>query len=292
MSSEWHPPAELPDLRRAGVIALDTETRDAGLLRRRGSSWPCADGHVCGVSVAYRADGAIRAHYFPLRHPDSENFDREQIIAWLRSLIASDVRIVAQNGVYDFGWLRSDLGISMPPSERLEEIGALATMVDENRFSYSLDSLCAWRGLPGKDESVLKEAVVLHGFPRKAKPQACIWQLPARFVGAYAEADAANTLALFESLDPVLEREGTRAAYRLECDLLPMVLEMRRRGVRIDTAATEHAGGSLLRKRDAVFAELSARLGINVGMDEIGRTRWLTETFDLQKIAYPAHREG
>ena len=39
----------------------------------------------------------------------------------------------------------------MPPADRLEEIGALATLVDENRFTYSLDALCAWRGLPGKD---------------------------------------------------------------------------------------------------------------------------------------------
>jgi hypothetical protein len=231
MSSEWLPPAELPDLRRAGVIALDTETNDAGLLAKRGSSWPWGDGHVCGVSVAYRAEGA-RSHYFPLRHPDSANFDREQVIAWLRALLASDVRIVTQNGVYDWGWLRSDLGIEMPPSERLEEIGALATLVDENRFSYSLDSLCAWCGLPGKDETLLKEAVLLHGFPKKAKPQSCIWQLPARFVGTYAERDAVNTLALFENLNPVLDAEGTREAYRLECDLLPMVLEMRRRGVR------------------------------------------------------------
>jgi hypothetical protein len=39
--------------------------------------------------------------------------------------------------------------------------------------------------------------------------QAHIWQLPARYVGAYAEADAANTLALWEDLDPVLDREKT-----------------------------------------------------------------------------------
>jgi DNA polymerase I-like protein with 3'-5' exonuclease and polymerase domains len=210
----------------------------------------------------------------------------------VRELIASDVRIVTQNGVYDFGWLRTDLGIEMPPAERLEEIGALATLVDENRYSYSLDSLCAWRGLPGKDERLLKEAVLLHGFPRKTKPQACIWQLPARFVGPYAEADAANTLALFESLNPVLNRENSRAAYRVEVDLLPMVLEMRRPGVRIDTTAAERARDTLLAKRDAAFEDLSEKLGVNVGMDEIGRTRWLAETFDLQGIAYPRTAKG
>ena len=292
MSSEWRPPTELPDLRRAGIIALDTETKDGGLLANRGSSWPWGDGFVCGISIAYHADDAIRAHYFPLRHPDSANFDRKQLIAWLRELIASDVRIVTQNGLYDWGWLRADFGIEMPLSERLEEIGALATIVDENRYKYGLDALCAWRGLGGKDETLLKEAAIAHGFPKKVKPQAYIWQLPARFVGPYAEADAANTLALFESLNPILDREDTRGAYRLEVDLLPMVQEMRRRGIRIDTAAAECAREQLLQKRDTVFAELSEKLGANVGMAEIGRTKWLAETFDQQKIKYPRTEKG
>ena len=67
----WQPPSELPDLRRAGIIAIDTETCDEGLRADRGSAWPWRGGYVCGISVAWRDDGGIRAHYFPLRHPDS-----------------------------------------------------------------------------------------------------------------------------------------------------------------------------------------------------------------------------
>jgi hypothetical protein len=54
-------------------------------------------------------------------------------IDWLKNLTTSDVSIVTQNGLYDFGWLRSEADIRMPPSERLEEIGALATMVASPR---------------------------------------------------------------------------------------------------------------------------------------------------------------
>jgi hypothetical protein len=64
--SVWQPLAELPDLRRADIIALDTETNDEGLRADRGSAWPWRGGYVCGISVAYRADGNIRAHYFPV----------------------------------------------------------------------------------------------------------------------------------------------------------------------------------------------------------------------------------
>ena len=90
----WHIPPELPDLRRAGLISIDTETKDEGLHADRGSSWPWRGGHVCGISVAWRADGEMRAIYIPLRHPDSDNFDPAQVYRWLKDLVASGVRIV------------------------------------------------------------------------------------------------------------------------------------------------------------------------------------------------------
>ena len=146
-SSGWQIPKALPDLRRVGIVALDTETNDEGLRADRGSAWPWRGGYICGISVAWRDDSGIRGNYFPLRHPDSENFERENVTRWLKDHIAAGVRIVTQNGLYDWGWLRADLGITMPPSDQLEEIGALATLIDENRFNYGLDALCAWRGL-------------------------------------------------------------------------------------------------------------------------------------------------
>jgi hypothetical protein len=216
--SDWQPPTELPDLRRVGIVALDLETRDDGIGAEHGSAWPWGGGHVCGVSVAYHADGDTRAYYFPIRHPDTANLDREQVFRWVRDLVGSGVHIVTQNGIYDFGWLRTEGGIAMPPAEHLEEIGAAATLIDENRRSYSLAALCAWRGITGKDETLLLQAAAALGAPKKVKPQTLIWRLPARYVGPYAEADALATLALFESLVPELDRENLRPAYRLEVD--------------------------------------------------------------------------
>jgi DNA polymerase I-like protein with 3'-5' exonuclease and polymerase domains len=292
--TNWQPPTELPDLRRVDKIALDTEENDEGLRADRGSAWPWHGGYICGVSVAYLADGEIRAHYFPIRHPDTNNFDPPQVFAWLKDLAASGVRIVTQNGLYDWGWLRSDAGILMPPAERLEEIGALATLIDENRFNYGLDALCAWRGLPGKDTTALEKAVRAAGFKvsKKNPLQSYIWRLPARYVGLYAEADPAATLALFENLNPILDKEGTRAAYRLEVDLLPMVHEMRRRGIRIDQSAAEQARDHCLQKRGQALTELSEQLGTPTGMEEIASRKWLVQTFDAQHIDYPRTEKG
>jgi DNA polymerase I-like protein with 3'-5' exonuclease and polymerase domains len=297
MNTGWHPPSDLHDLRHVDVLAIDTETNDEGLRAGRGPGWPWRGGYIVGISLAWRADGAIRAIYIPLRHPDSQNFDRDQVIRWLRDLIASGVKIVTKNGLYDWGWLWADFGIEMPPAEQLEEIDALATMVDENRFKYSLDALCAWRGFPGKDETLLLAGCDALGLiparKRKGfKPQSVLWQLPAPYVGPYAEIDSVRTLELSESLNPVLDREGTRDAYRLEIDLLPMVHQMRRRGIRIDISAAEQARDLILAKRDAVLADLSEKLGSAVGMEEINGRKWLISTFDRLGIKYEYTEKG
>ena len=120
MASDWRTPTELPDLRRVDLIAIDTETKDDRLRADMGSGWPFRSGHLCGISVAYRAEGELRRFYFPLRHPDTQNFAPEQIYQWVREHIAADVRFVTQNGLYDWGWLRAEADIKMPPAERLE----------------------------------------------------------------------------------------------------------------------------------------------------------------------------
>ena len=285
----------MPDLRRVGIIAIDTETNDEGLRADRGSAWPWHGGYICGISVAWRDESGIRGNYFPLRHPNSENFERENVARWLKDHIAAGVAFVTQNGLYDWGWLRTDLGVAMPPSDQLEEIGALATLIDENRFTYSLDSLCAWRGLPGKDTALLEEAVKAAGWAGRKKTinvAEHIHKLPAHLVGPYAEADPIATLGLFEDLNPILDQEGTRAAYRLDMDLLPMVHEMRRRGIRVDQSAAEQARDYCLQKRDQALAELSEQLGTHVSMDEIASRKWLVRTFDAHGISYPRTEKG
>ena len=93
---------------------------DEGLRADR-VSLAMADGHICGISVAWREGGEIRAIYIPLRHPVSDNFDPVVVYRWFKDHVASDVRFVTQNGIYDLGWLRSEAGIVVPPAERLEE---------------------------------------------------------------------------------------------------------------------------------------------------------------------------
>jgi DNA polymerase I-like protein with 3'-5' exonuclease and polymerase domains len=294
--TEWRRPDALPDLRRVDLIALDTETKDDRLQAGKGSGWATGETTIKGIAVAHHANGEIHPNYFPISHPDSPNFPPEQVFQWVRDHVApGGPRIVTMNGGYDWGVLRSEAGIVMPPPERLEEIVALATMIDENRFSYSLDNLCAWQGLPGKNEdelrAIIKARLNIKCGIRKNKPQAYIAQLPAQFVGPYAETDAAQTLALFEKLYPKLNEEGTETAYRLEVAQLPITHEMRQRGIRADATAAERNHILLLQKRDGVLAKLGELVGHPVDMEDINNVKWLAATADRFGIKYP-HTPG
>jgi hypothetical protein len=138
MTNAWRRPDALPDLRNAGLVALDTETDDRRLQADKGPGWATGESNIVGISAAHRINGEIRGYYVPIAHPDSDNFDREQAFQWLRDMVAAEVRFVTQNGLYDWGGLHAEAGIKMPPGDRLEEVGAAATLLDENRFSYSL----------------------------------------------------------------------------------------------------------------------------------------------------------
>jgi hypothetical protein len=198
----WTAPSHLPDLRRVdnNLVAIDTEENDEGLRADRGSSWPWHGGWICSLPVAWREGGEMRAIYIPIRHPDSVNFDPVTVARWLKDHIVAGVRFVTLNGPFDWGWVGTDLGVTMPPSSQLEEVGVLAALVDENQLKYSLDALCARHGLPGKDMALLEKACKAAGFKitKKTPAQSYIWQLPARVCGPYGEGDAINTLSLYD----------------------------------------------------------------------------------------------
>jgi DNA polymerase I-like protein with 3'-5' exonuclease and polymerase domains len=283
--SNWTTPA-IPDLSAAREVAIDTETRDGGLNDGLGPGWATGNGHLCGVSVAWNGCSV----YLPIEHPDSQIHDRGFILNFLEALYARhDLKLVFMNAQYDLGWIWHEFGL-LPPSElgRIDDVGAMAVMVDENRSSggYSLDGICQWQGLPGKDEMMLREAGAAYGFGGKALKQN-IWRLPARFVGPYAEADAAQTLAVTGKLRVAMEQEGTTNAYQTEADLIGCCFEMRRRGIRVNTSAVGQSIVTLRERRDEVLDEISKRLCRRVTLNDIRSSKWMEVTCADEGIEVP-----
>lgn len=272
--SNWVTPTALPDLRGRAVVALDTETKDEGLSTARGPGWAYGAGFVCGVSWA--AEGS--SGYVPIRHPDTDCTLGGNVSEWLKDLVSSGTRLVFHNASYDIGWLLMGLGVLLPASA--DDTQAMAVMLDETRMGnrpYSLDSVAAWQGVSGKDEKLLEDAAFAYGTTSKGR----LWRLPARYVGPYAEQDAVTTLGLLHQMEGQLKAQDVWDAYRLECDLVPMVVEMRRRGIRIDLDHAYETQRRFAQTRDDILSEIGRNLAIGraVTMKDVGSPQFMNKIF-------------
>ena len=128
---EWVMPDGYPDLSYAKEVAIDLETRDPNLLSH-GSGWARGDGEVIGIAVAVGAD----SWYFPIRHQNGGNLDAKQTLAWVKDLCSIDRDYIMHNALYDAGWLWRE-GIEV--KGRIIDTMIVGALLDENRFSYSLN---------------------------------------------------------------------------------------------------------------------------------------------------------
>lgn len=282
--TDWEAPTRLPDLSGATMVALDIEARDDGLKHKRGPGWVYRAGWVCGV--AYAADTG-ESGYIPIRHVDTECMDESVVMGWVDRLHRTK-RCVYHRAIYDLGWLSTVGGVSLP--EKLEDTMVLEFSLDENQLTYNLDDVCRRRGVPGKDESTLRQAAEAHG----CDPKADLWRLPGRYVGPYATQDAVATLELFRRLRPMLEAQDCEEAYRLETDLIPLILHMRRRGIRIDETRAPQVRSRLLQRREMYLSQLSERLQIGrpIEMGDVNSPQFLVKIFQAESLPVPRTAKG
>lgn len=285
--SSWRVPTELPDLRGRPIVALDTETRDDGLAADRGPGWALGPlGYILGVSWA--AEGT--RGYAPVAHPDTECLPLENVMRWVDDLHRSGTRIVGHNFSYDIGWLGTQ---GVAPPVLLEDTLAACVMIDENERSYSLDACCARAGVPGKDEVLLAEAAEAFGGSRKL-PRRELWRVPARYAGPYAEADAVATLALWHQTEPGLHAQEVWDAYRTEMELVPMVVAMRRRGIRLDTGLVHRTAAEFRALSRRYLTEIGSLAGLRraATMEDIRSPRTMERMFTEASISFPRTRTG
>ena len=178
-------------------------------------------GHIVGVGIATEGWKG----YFPIRHQGGGNLDEDIVLRWLRNTLASEKRdVIFHNALYDVGWLRRE-GVHVG-GKILDTIVA-APLVNENRYSYSLDNLGEFYCNEKKDESLLQNAALSFG----VNPKSEMYKLPSKFVGPYGEQDAALTLKLWQKLKIEVQEQGLEKILDMECRLIPLLLEMRWRGL-------------------------------------------------------------
>ena len=277
-SSDWAPASvsSLPSWAGARRVAVDVETFDPDLTTigigcRR-------TGYVVGVSFAIE-DGP--AFYLPVRHAAGGNLDPAKVFAYLKDQ-AQEFRgdIVGAHLPYDIDYLAEE-GVEFHP-HRYRDVQVAEPLLDEHQMSYSLEAIAGRHGLPGKDEYLLREAAVAHHLD----PKKDIWRFHSKFVGPYAEQDVRLPLQLIRRQEKQIEAQDLDGIYDLECQVLPVLVKMRRRGVRIDMGRLEYVEDYCRKEEQSALDAIYSHTNIRICIDEINQKTLVARAMDSAGLEY------
>ena len=270
--TEWVMPDELKDLRGHKEIAIDLETNDPH-LKQLGSGNVTGRGHIAGVAVAVEGWSG----YYPIQHEQGGNMDKKLVLEWLQDILNQEnTTFIFHNAMYDVCWLRSaGLTIKGPIVDTM----IAASLIDENRLSYQLNTLSKHYVGIGKDEKILIEAAKEYGLD----PKADMWRLPSMFVGQYAERDAESTLKLWQRLKVELYNQELMDVFTLETKLFPCLVDMRFKGVRVDLEKAQNIKLNLIKREETLIKKIKNLTGVEV---EIMAARSIAKAFDKLKLPY------
>jgi len=257
------------DLQDVDTVAIDIETYDPN-LKTKGLGAIRKDGFITGVAVATGKDTV----YFGLHHSDKTTSKEEEKEFWdqLNKKLLQNPNIIKvfHNAIYDVCWLRSVTGKML--KGRLVDTMVAASVIDENRFKYSLDALSKDYLNDSKYKYDLYEKAAIEGIK---DPMSNMHKLSYDLVKVYAKQDVDLTLKLWnlfnKKLDKTLYTKAEnnkvytcRNIFELETRLFPCLVEMKFKGVRIDTQKLEHLGKRLIRRRDNLLSIIKKHTGLKL----------------------------
>jgi DNA polymerase I-like protein with 3'-5' exonuclease and polymerase domains len=269
--TEWISPESFPNLKDHKYIAIDLETRDPG-LKSRGSGALIGDGDIVGIAVAVEGWSG----YYSFGHKEGNFFDETVVMRWIKEVCALPNVKLFHNAMYDVCWLRA-YGVKI--NGHIVDTMVMASLVDENRLFYSLNSLSIDYLGQVKDETALRAAADKAGIDAKSE----MWKLPAMYVGSYAEKDAELTLLLFKKLSRQIKTQDLTKVFDLETQLFPCLIDMKFKGVRVDVEAAHKLKKQLASQEESLLLEVKKETGLE---PQIWAARSIAKVFDKLKLDY------
>ena len=278
IETDWNIPSGFPDLTGYSEVAVDLETYDPN-IKTLGPGWARKDGHIIGIAVAA---GEYKG-YFPMRHENGHNLDAKMVVKWIKKQMSiPEMKVIMHNATYDAGWLRAE-GVEI----KGEIIDTMITgaLVDENRWSFGLDAMARDYIQMRKQEKLLQAAAKEWG----VDPKSGMYKLPPKYVGAYAEQDAVATLQLWQALKIELEKQDLWSIWRLETGLIPCLLDMRSKGVRVDLDKAEQNKRIIRKETDSLRMVIKKESGMDV---DIWAAASIQKMFEKMNMDFPVTEKG
>lgn len=259
--TDWRPPSEFPNLSAASALSFDVETKEHDF--DNGPGWARGLSHIVGFSVgATTRQGHRGAWYFPLRHEvePGDNIDVTNALGWLNSVLDTpNVDKIGANITYDIGTLKAE-GVNV--SGPLYDCQFAEALIDSDA-RVALEILARKYTDGGKETSTLYQwlADAFGGKPND-KQRKNIYRAPPRLVGPYGVGDAALPIEIMRQQIPILYAEGLAHVFRLECDLIPMLIAMRFQGVAVDVDYAQQLRDELAIEIKADYERILSEYGI------------------------------
>mgnify|MGYP003674991729 CR=1 FL=1 len=261
--------SEIPDvvMKDGEVVAVDLETYDPD-LKKHGSGAILGKGFVVGIALAY----GDKKFYFPINHKeDKTGYPPNNVWKHLNKKIFQNEKVtkVFHNAMYDVCWIRA-VTKKMVKGPIVDTMIA-ASVIDENRMRYSLDSLAKDYKIGSKNKYDLEEkALDQHGI---SDPMSNMHKLPHSLVKDYAEQDVNLTLKLWNIFEKIIKtpvktesknKKTLENIFNLETSLFPCLVDMRFKGVRIDKKKAETLGKDLEKRKERIVRGIKKRTGIAI----------------------------
>ena len=278
------PRVEDLDLTGVDIVAVDLETYDPE-LKTKGSGAVRGIGKVCGIGVCT----GKQTCYFPIRHKNSDKLAPKETWEKLNKVLFQNPNIkkVFHNAMYDVCWIRAETGL-MPKGELLDTMIA-ASVIDENRMRYTLDSISKDYLSESKYKYDLRDRSLKECGIKD--PMNNMHKLPYSLVKDYAEQDVKLTLKLWKVFEPKLketifvnpegEKKTLQKIFQLETNLFPCLVDMKFKGVRVDVEKAKQFGNELATERDQLIKDIHTGTGVKV---EIWASASIKKLLDQQKI--------
>lgn len=248
---------------------------------------------MAGWSI-YTPDGFNR--YYPVRHAQGQNLPPNVVADWMADQLGTDIPKEVANGLYDMeaAWSEGVKDIK----GQIRDIQICEPLLDADTMEgYSLEVLSNKYLGAGKEEEILKEAAKLysHGGKRKGRGnipfhhKKDLWLMDARYVGLYAEGDSIKTSLILKQQMRKIEDEGLQQIFDLESSLIPLLLRMRIKGIRVDMEGAHKLAKELTVQIDNFAVEIKKIVGFDLNVDSGNQLEKAYEEFNSKnthKVQY------
>jgi len=196
---------------------------------------------------------------------------------WLRDQLKTNInRVVNHNIKFDIHMLRG-AGVALDPAicDCTMIRGAL---INEHLHEYNLDALAKkYLGIRKDSDIYVELAKIFGGMATRNAQVKNFHKAPVELMARYAKQDTNVAMELWKWQEKEITKQGLGQIYNFERRLFPHIVEMERRGIRVDPAAAEIQIEALTKEVDLLRKYLDDIAGFPVNPNPSGSIKKLFE---------------